>query len=156
MFDYRYMKMALIQAQKTKDEVPVGAVIVKGKKVVSSAHNRTIALSNPISHAEILAINEATSSIGRLFNCDMYVTLEPCSMCAQAISFSQVRRLYFGAYNKKGGSIENGARIFRFCTYIPEVYGGILEDESSLLLKHFFTKLREKDTACRRCHEFKN
>lgn len=134
------MKMALKQAQKTKDEVPVGVVIVKDGKVVSSTSNKTIALSNPIAHAEILAINEATSSVGKLFSCDMYVTLEPCHMCAQAISFSRIRRLYFGAYNKKGGGIENGA--FRFCSYIPEVYGSILESESSLLLKHFFARLR--------------
>ncbi|XGA09071.1 MAG: nucleoside deaminase [Wolbachia endosymbiont of Xenopsylla cheopis] len=139
------MKMALKQAQKTKDEVPVGAVIVKNEKAVSSAHNKTIALSNPIAHAEILAINEATSSIGKLFDCDMYVTLEPCPMCAQAISFSRIRRLYFGAYNKKGGGIENGARIFKFCNYVPEIYGGILESKSSLLLKHFFIRLRKKD-----------
>ncbi|WP_339046339.1 nucleoside deaminase [Candidatus Mesenet endosymbiont of Agriotes lineatus] len=135
------MKMALEQAQKTKDEIPVGTVIVKDGKAVSSAHNKTIALSNPIAHAEIIAINEATSSMGKLFNCDMYVTLEPCLMCAQAISFSRIRRLYFGAYNKKGGGIENGA--FKFCNYIPEVYGGMLESESSLLLKHFFARLRE-------------
>ncbi|WP_339047157.1 nucleoside deaminase [Candidatus Mesenet endosymbiont of Phosphuga atrata] len=150
------MKMALRQAQKTKDEIPVGVVIVKNEKAVSSAHNKTIALSNPIAHAEILAINEATSSIGKLFDCDMYVTLEPCPMCAQAISFSRIRRLYFGAYNKKGESIENGARIFKFCSYVPEVYGGILESESSLLLKHFFTKLREKDIVYGRCCELKN
>ncbi len=142
LFDYRYMEMALEQAKKTEDEIPIGAVIVKNERVISSIHNMTVFLSDPIAHAEILAIRKAILVTGKLYDCDMYVTLEPCPMCAQAISLARIRRLYFGAYNKKGGSIEHGARIFRFCSHVPEVYGGILETESSLLLKRFFKELR--------------
>ena len=139
------MRLAIEQALIAKEncEVPVGAIIVNGSDIVASAHN---VLNDPTSHAEMLVIRRACKLFvtARLYDFDMYVTLEPCSMCAQAISFARIRRLYFGAYNPKCGGIENGARIFQFCNHIPEIYGGILEQESSFLLMDFFKKLRDK------------
>ncbi|KJV69023.1 nucleoside deaminase [Candidatus Neoehrlichia procyonis] len=140
------MKIALKKAQENlqQQEIPVGAVIATNKQIISCCSNLTIYNNDPTAHAEILAIRHACSILNTtiLNNCDMYVTLEPCAMCAQAISLSKIRRLYFGAYNKKYGSIENGARIFQFCNYIPEIYGGILEKENIKLLKDFFIELR--------------
>ncbi|QMV46507.1 nucleoside deaminase [Wolbachia pipientis] len=137
------MELAIGQAKLAQkdDEVPIGAVIVSGSNVVSSAHNIS---NDPTAHAEMLAIKRACEllSTSTLYDSDIYVTLEPCPMCAQAISFARIKRLYFGAYNPKGGGIENGAKIFQFCSHIPEVYGGILETECSFLLKDFFEKLR--------------
>ncbi|MDE5061457.1 MULTISPECIES: nucleoside deaminase [Wolbachia] len=137
------MELAIEQAKlaQKNDEVPIGAVIVSGSNVVSSAHNIS---NDPTAHAEMLAIKQACEllSTSTLYDSDIYVTLEPCPMCAQAISFARIKRLYFGAYNPKGGGIENGAKIFQFCSHIPEVYGGILETECSFLLKDFFEKLR--------------
>ncbi|OAM01793.1 UNVERIFIED_CONTAM: tadA [Trichonephila clavipes] len=137
------MELAIEQAKLAQkdDEVPIGAVIVSGSNVVSSAHNIS---NDPTAHAEMLAIKQACEllSTSTLYDSDIYVTLEPCPMCAQAISFARIKRLYFGAYNPKGGGIENGAKIFQFCSHIPEVYGGILETECSFLLKDFFEKLR--------------
>lgn len=137
------MELAIGQAKLAQkdDEVPIGAVIVSGSNVVSSAHNIS---NDPTAHAEMLAIKQACEllSTSTLYDSDIYVTLEPCPMCAQAISFARIKRLYFGAYNPKGGGIENGAKIFQFCSHIPEVYGGILETECSFLLKDFFEKLR--------------
>ncbi|WP_447933165.1 nucleoside deaminase [Wolbachia endosymbiont of Dactylopius coccus] len=137
------MELAIEQAKLAQkdDEVPIGAVIVSGSNVVSSAHNIS---NDPTAHAEMLAIKQACEllSTSTLYDSDIYVTLEPCPMCAQAISFARIKRLYFGAYNPKGGGIENGAKIFQFCSHIPEVYGGILETECSFLLKDFFGKLR--------------
>lgn len=102
--------------------------------------------SDPTAHAEMLVIRKACefAAISQLCDFDMYVTLEPCPMCAQAISFAKIRRLYFGAYNPKGGGVENGPRIFQFCNHIPETYGGILEKECSFLLKDFFQRLRNR------------
>ncbi|MBV2146594.1 nucleoside deaminase [Wolbachia endosymbiont of Listronotus oregonensis] len=138
------MELAIEQAKlaQKNDEVPIGAVIVSGSNVVSSAHNIS---NDPTAHAEMLAIKQACEllSTSTLYDSDIYVTLEPCPMCAQAISFARIKRLYFGAYNPKGGGIENGAKIFQFCSHIPEVYGGILETECSFLLKDFFEKLRD-------------
>ncbi|WP_265025562.1 nucleoside deaminase [Wolbachia endosymbiont (group A) of Bibio marci] len=138
------MELAIEQAKlaQKNDEVPIGAVIVSGSNVVSSAHNIS---SDPTAHAEMLAIKQACEllSTSTLYDSDIYVTLEPCPMCAQAISFARIKRLYFGAYNPKGGGIENGAKIFQFCSHIPEVYGGILEIECSFLLKDFFERLRD-------------
>lgn len=138
------MELAIEQAKlaQKNDEVPIGAVIVSGNNVVSSAHNIS---NDPTAHAEMLAIKQACEllSTSTLYDSDIYVTLEPCPMCAQAISFARIKRLYFGAYNPKGGGIENGAKIFQFCSHIPEVYGGILETECSFLLKDFFEKLRD-------------
>ncbi|WP_395462820.1 nucleoside deaminase [Wolbachia endosymbiont of Cantharis cryptica] len=137
------MELAIEQAKlaQKNDEVPIGAVIVSGSNIIYSAHNIS---NDPTAHAEMLAIRQACKllSISTLCDVDMYVTLEPCPMCAQAISFARIKRLYFGAYNPKGGGIENGAKIFQFCSHIPEVYGGILETECSFLLKDFFEKLR--------------
>ncbi|MGL9725508.1 MAG: nucleoside deaminase [Wolbachia sp.] len=134
------MKLAIGQAKLAQEsgEVPIGAVIVKGENIISSAHNIS---SDPTAHAEMLTIRQAFST-SVLYDADMYVTLEPCPMCAQAISFAKIKQLYFGAYNPKGGGVENGAKIFQFCSHIPEVYGGILETECSFLLKDFFEKLR--------------
>ncbi|QOD38800.1 nucleoside deaminase [Candidatus Wolbachia massiliensis] len=138
------MELAIEQAKlaQKNNEVPIGAVIVSGSNIISSAHNTS---NDPTAHAEMLAIRQACKllSTPTLYDTDMYVTLEPCPMCAQAISFARVKRLYFGAYNPKGGGIENGAKILQFCSHIPEVYGGILETECSFLLKGFFEKLRD-------------
>ncbi len=116
------------------------------RKIVSSAHNLTESRLDPTAHAEMLAIREACHTLGspRLHNCDMYVTLEPCPMCAQAISFARIRRLYFGAYDVKGGGVENGPRIFHqaTCHHRPEVIGGMEETVCADLLKQFFAEKR--------------
>ncbi|MCV3769216.1 MAG: nucleoside deaminase [Wolbachia pipientis] len=139
------MELAIEQAKlaQKNDEIPIGAVMVNKSDIISFAHNM---YCDPTAHAEMLAIRQACKLLLTpiLYNVDMYVTLEPCSMCAQAISFARVRRVYFGAYNSKGGGIENGAKVFQFCKYVPEVYGGILETECSFLLQNFFKKLRIK------------
>jgi len=132
------MELAIEQAKlaQKSDEVPIGAVIVSRSNVVSSAHNIS---NDPTAHAEMLVIRKACRllSMSVLCDADMYVTLEPCPVCAQAISFARIKRLHFGAYNLKGGGIKNGAKIFQFCNHIPEVYGGVLETECSFLLKGF-------------------
>lgn len=150
MSEQTYMEMALKEAQQAADrgEVPVGAVVVDGLtgEVIAWAGNMTEVANDPTAHAEILAIREAASIRGnpRLENCDLYVTLEPCSMCATAISFARLRRLYFGAYDPKGGGVDHGPRIFEqsTCHHRPEVIGGMCESESSALLKKFFKDLR--------------
>lgn len=144
------MEMALKEAQKAADrgEVPVGAVVVDGLsgEVLTWAGNRTESDNDPTAHAEILAIREAARKLGnpRLENCDLYVTLEPCPMCATAISFARLRRLYFGAYDPKSGGVDHGPRIFEqsSCHHRPEVIGGMAESEASALLKDFFKGLR--------------
>jgi len=128
-------------------EVPVGAVIVAADGLIlAQARNRMMELADPTAHAEMLAIRAACHALGspRLINCDLYVTLEPCAMCAAAISFARVRRLYFGASDIKGGAVENGPRFFSqpTCHHSPEVYGGIGEAASATLLKAFFHSLR--------------
>lgn len=128
-------------------EVPVGAVIVgRDGAVVGEAHNETLTVPDPTAHAECLAIRRAAARVGseRLVGCDIHVTLEPCAMCAAAISFARLRRLYFGAPDPKGGAIEHGVRFFSSpsCHHAPEVYGGIGEKESAALLKHFFNERR--------------
>ena len=146
----KYMDIALKEAVNAskRGEVPVGAVIVDGVsgEVLSWAGNCTIANNDPTAHAEIIAIRKATSKLQstRLENCDLYVTLEPCSMCATAISFARIRRLYFGAYDTKGGGVDHGPRVFEStsCHYRPEVIGGIKESKASKLLKSFFGDLR--------------
>jgi tRNA(adenine34) deaminase len=124
------------------DEVPVGAVVVCNNKIIAKAHNLTESKCNPTFHAEILALTKAAKklSTNKLVECDLYVTLEPCPMCAHAISLSRIRRLYFGAFDPKGGGVENGAKIFNSssCHHKPEVYGGILESECAEVLKNFF------------------
>ena len=128
-------------------EVPVGAVIVgPGNRLLSSAHNEALTGSDPTAHAEILAIRRAANTLKsqRLVDCDLYVTLEPCAMCAAAISFARIRRLYFAASDPKGGAVEHGSRFFgtSACHHAPEVYGGIGERNASNLLTAFFGEKR--------------
>lgn len=142
------MKLALDEARAAaaRGEVPVGCVIVRQGAVVAQAGNRTLADRDPTGHAEMIAIRAAAQALGseRLIDCDLYVTLEPCAMCAAAISFARVRRLYFGAADAKGGAVENGVRFFASpaCHHKPEVYGGIGESECAGLLKDFFQARR--------------
>ena len=142
------MEMALEEARLAagRDETPVGAVVVRGETVVATAGNETRAASDPTAHAEILAIRRAAAELGseRLTGCDLYVTLEPCAMCAAAISFARIRRLYFGAADEKGGAVESGPRFFSqpTCHHAPEVYGGIAGTESAQLLTGFFRRKR--------------
>ncbi len=123
-------------------EVPVGAAVVRDGKVIAQAGNAPRALHDPTAHAEILAIRAACAILEdeRLTGCDLYVTLEPCAMCAAAISFARIRRLYFGASDPKGGAVENGGRFFAqpTCHHAPEVYSGIRAEEAAELLKGFF------------------
>ena len=127
-------------------EVPVGAVIVRDGEVLAVAHNRPRALGDPTAHAEILAIRAACLTLGdeRLIGCDLYATLEPCPMCAGAISLSRIRRVYFAAYDPKGGGVEHGPRVFNHptCHHVPEVYGGFREGEAAALLRAFFRDRR--------------
>jgi tRNA(Arg) A34 adenosine deaminase TadA len=143
------MALALAEAELAGEagEVPVGAVLVDaGGAVLARARNRTERDKDPTAHAELLAIREAAQARGtaRLVGCDLYVTLEPCPMCAQAISFARIRRLYYGASDPKGGGVELGPRIFeqRTCHHRPEVYSGIGEDRAAALLKTFFRARR--------------
>src|SRR5262249_13170762 len=126
--------------------VPVGCVIVRAGNVIASARNRTLANHDPTAHAELLAIRQAAAMLAseRLLDCDLYVTLEPCAMCAAAISFARVRRLYYGAADPKGGAVENGVRFFAqpTCHHQPQIYGGIGEAEASRLLTDFFRARR--------------
>jgi tRNA(adenine34) deaminase len=142
------MQRALDEARaaSARGEVPVGCVIVRNGEVVARAGNRTLADKDPTAHAELIAIRAAAKALGseRLTDCDLHVTLEPCTMCAAAISFARVRRLYFGAADPKGGAVENGVRFFESptCHHKPEVYGGIGESECAALLKDFFQARR--------------
>ncbi|MFC6792890.1 nucleoside deaminase [Methylobacterium komagatae] len=128
-------------------EVPVGAAIVKEGRVVAVAHNRPRALRDPTAHAEILAIRAACLALDdeRLPGCDLYVTLEPCPMCAGAISFARIRRVYYGARDPKGGGVEQGPRVFNqpTCHHAPEVYGSFREAEAADLLRDFFAARRD-------------
>ncbi len=143
------MQRALKQAHLAlaADEVPIGAIIVDADgNVIAEAHNRVETDADPSAHAEMLAIREACRIRGDKYlpDCDLYVTLEPCAMCAQAIAFAHLRRIYFGAYDPKGGGVEHGARIFSqpTCHHRPEIYGGIMEQECGALLKDFFATKR--------------
>ena len=145
-----YMEMAISTAEIAahRGEVPVGAIIVdtKSGRVVANCGNQMVGRNDPTAHAEMLAIRAAGNMVGsqRLVDCDLYVTLEPCPMCAAAISLARIRRLYFGAYDAKGGGVEHGARIFdqSTCHHRPEIYGGLLESKSAALLKNFFETRR--------------
>lgn len=144
-----HMALALREAEAAaaRGEVPVGAVIVAADgQVLASAGNRTRELNDPTAHAEILVIRAACAELrsDRLLGCDLYVTLEPCPMCAAAISSARVRRLYFGAGDPKSGGVEHGPRIFSHatCHHTPEVYGGIGDAEAAALLKGFFAARR--------------
>ena len=143
-----FMQIALEEARAAaaRGEVPIGAVLVRDGGIVARAGNRTRADSDPTAHAEILVIREAARIAGseRLIGCDLYVTLEPCAMCAAAISFARIRRLYYGAADPKGGAVENGPRFFNqaTCHHAPEIYGAIGERESADLLRSFFQERR--------------
>ena len=148
--DETFMERALAAAMSAgvRGEVPVGAVIVDAQSgdVLASTSNRTEELRDPTAHAEMLAIRDATAKKGtpRLVDCDMYVTLEPCPMCAQAIAFARIARLYYGVSDPKGGGVESGPRIFDqpTCHHRPEVYGAISERRAADLLKRFFAERR--------------
>ena len=137
------------RAAAARGEVPVGAVVVNKKgKIVAQAGNRTLELKDPTAHAEMLAIREACRKKGseRLKGYKIYVTLEPCAMCAAAISFARIGKVYYGAEDLKGGAVDNGPRFFNLptCHHAPEVYGGIGETESAALLKGFFALRRDR------------
>jgi len=143
------MDLALEEARAAgaRGEVPVGAVVVGADgAIIASAGNRTRELNDPTAHAEVLAIRAAAAKLGaeRLSGCDLYVTLEPCAMCAAAVSFARFHRLYYGASDPKGGGVEHGARFFTqaTCHYAPEVYPGIGEAEAASLLRTFFAERR--------------
>jgi tRNA(adenine34) deaminase len=143
-----FMALALEEARAAAaaGEVPVGCVIVRDGEVIAQASNRTIVDRDPTAHCEMLAIRRAADALAseRLTDCDLYVTLEPCAMCAAAMSFARVRRLYYGAADPKGGAVDNGVRFFNAptCHHRPEVYGGIAEAEAAALLQDFFRARR--------------
>ncbi len=146
-----YMNMALEEAAKAleRGEVPIGAVIVENfGNIVARAGNETRARLDPSAHAEVLAIREACTVLKteRLVNCDMYVTLEPCAMCAALIANARIRRIYFAASDPKSGGIQQGARIFdrKQTHHVPEIYSGIGEEKATKLLRNFFSKKRLK------------
>ncbi|CAN7508616.1 nucleoside deaminase [Rhizobium sp. LjRoot254] len=135
------------RAAGSRGEVPIGAVVVRNGEVIARAGNRTRELNDVTAHAEIVAIREASLKLGdeRLVDADLYVTLEPCTMCAGAISFSRIRRLYYGAPDPKGGAVESGVRFYASptCHHAPEVYSGIAETEAAEILREFFRERRD-------------
>ena len=143
-----FMDDALAEARAAREagEVPVGCVIVRDGEVIAQAGNRTLADRDPTAHCEMLAIRQAAAAFvcERLTDCDLYVTLEPCAMCAAAMSFARIRRLYYGAADPKGGAVESGVRFFSAptCHHKPEVYGGMAETEAGTLLRDFFKARR--------------
>jgi tRNA(adenine34) deaminase len=142
------MDLALDEARAAAaaGEVPIGCVIVRDGEVIAQAGNRTLADRDPTAHCEMLAIRRAADALAteRLTECDLYVTLEPCTMCAAAISFARIRRLYYGAPDPKGGAVESGVRFYDTptCHHRPDVYGGIGEADAAALLKGFFRERR--------------
>ena len=142
------MNLALAEARAAAadGEVPIGCVVVCNGAVVARGRNRTLTDHDPTAHAEMLALRAAATALGteRLTQCDIYVTLEPCTMCAGALSFARMRRLYYGAADPKGGAVDNGVRFFASpsCHHRPEVYGGIAETEAAALLRDFFAERR--------------
>ncbi len=146
-----FMDIAVAEARAAQaaGEVPVGCAIVRNGEVLARAGNRTLRDRDPTAHAEMLAIGAAAAALGseRLVDCDLYVTLEPCAMCAAAISFARIRRLYFGAADPKGGAVEHGVKFFAAatCHHRPEVYGGIEERRAGDLLRRFFAGKRGGD-----------
>lgn len=143
-----FMDLALEQAENAEKagEVPIGCVIVRDGEVVARAGNRTLTDRDPTAHAEVLALREAARTLGseRLTDCDLYVTLEPCTMCAAAISFARIRRLYFGALDPKGGAVDSGVRFFAAptCHHAPEIYPAVGETRAATLLREFFKARR--------------
>jgi tRNA(adenine34) deaminase len=148
MAEPNFMELALAEADAAgkRGEVPVGCVVVHEGTVLARAGNRTLADKDPTAHAEMLALREAASALGdeRLGGCDLYVTLEPCAMCAAAMAFARIRRLYYGAADSKGGAVDSGVRFFSqpTCHHRPEVYGGIGAAAAAELLKKFFRERR--------------
>jgi tRNA(adenine34) deaminase len=145
---HTFMDLALDEARAAGEagEVPIGCVIVCDGNLIAQTGNRTLADRDPTAHAEMVAIRQAAEALGseRLVDCDLYVTLEPCAMCAAAISFARIRRLYYGAVDPKGGAVESGVRFFSAptCLHRPEVYAGIGESEAAALLRAFFAARR--------------
>ena len=143
-----FMDLALKAAENAANagEVPIGCVVVRNGEVIATTANRTLTDRDPTAHAEILAIRQAALSLGneRLTDCDLYVTLEPCTMCAAAISFARIRRLYYGAADPKGGAVDSGVRFFTSptCHHAPEVYSSVGESRSATLLREFFKAQR--------------
>ncbi|MFT4180897.1 MAG: nucleoside deaminase [Rhizobium sp.] len=146
-----FMELALAEARSAgaRGEVPIGAVLVLGDAVIAKAGNRTRELNDVTAHAEIAAIRMACETLGqeRLTGADLYVTLEPCTMCAAAISFARIRRLYYGAEDPKGGGVDNGVRFYRqpTCHHAPEVYSGMAERDAADILREFFQLKRMED-----------
>jgi tRNA(adenine34) deaminase len=144
--DFMSFALAEAEAAAARGEVPVGAVLARGAEILASAGNRTRELKDPTAHAEMLAIREASRKLDaeRLTGCDLYVTLEPCAMCAAAISFARVRRLYFGASDEKGGAVVSGPRFYASptCHHAPEIYPGIGERAAAEILTAFFQNRR--------------
>jgi len=144
-----FMDLALKTAENAgkAGEVPIGCVIVRGFDVIATAGNRTLTDRDPTAHAEILALRQAAEAIGteRLVDCDLYVTLEPCTMCAGAISFARIRRLYYGAADPKGGAVEHGPRFYQSptCHHRPELYGGMSAGTAGEMLRAFFQARRD-------------
>ena len=142
------MQLALAEARKGESagEVPIGAVVVRDGKVIAAAHNQPRGLHDPTAHAEVLAIRAAAAALGneRLDGCELWVTLEPCPMCAGAISHARIGKLYYAAPDPKGGAVEHGARVFdqAQCLHRPEVYSGMGESEAAELLRGFFAARR--------------
>lgn len=144
----RFMDAALEEARKAaaRGEVPIGAVVVLDGKIVAAAGNRTRECNDATAHAEIEVIRQASALVGdeRLTGADLYVTLEPCTMCAAAISFARIRRLYYGAEDPKGGAVENGVRFYGSptCHHVPDVYSGLAGREAADILRDFFAARR--------------
>ena len=145
-----FMQLAIEEARvaEAAGEVPVGCVIVRDSTVIARAGNRTLRDRDPTAHAEMLAIRQAATALGdeRLSGCDLYVTLEPCTMCAAAMSFARIQRIYYGAADPKGGAVESGVRFFASptCHHRPEAYGGIRAQETAALLRDFFAARRAR------------
>lgn len=139
-----YMKIAIEEAKKTKKDIPVGAVIVKGSEIVASFHNKKEEDKDITSHAEILALRESARIMGdwRLEDCDMYVTLEPCPMCGWAILQSRVKNLYFGSYNSQYGAFSSSIDLTKISNTKTNIYGGIMEKECDKLIDKFFENIR--------------
>lgn len=144
-----FMEAAFEEARAAgeRGEVPIGAVVVRDGEILGRAGNETRALNDVTAHAEILAIRRAAAAVGdeRLIDADLYVTLEPCTMCAAAISFARIRRLYYAAFDPKGGAVESGVRFYQqpTCHHVPEVYSGIRESEAAEMLRGFFQERRD-------------
>ncbi|WP_051242998.1 nucleoside deaminase [Stappia stellulata] len=147
--DAGFMDLALEEARRAaaRGEVPVGAVLVRDGEVLAADGNRTLERRDPTAHAEVLVLRAACAQADsqRLPGCDLYVTLEPCPMCAAAISFARLRRVYFGAGDPKGGAVEHGVRLYAqpTCHHAPEVYSGLAERDAAALLRGFFKDRRD-------------